>query len=480
MENILNWNIPIEKYFEQVARIPRESGHEEAISQYLLDFAEERGLWSYRDDSLNVIIRKPASAGYEDAAPLMLEAHTDMVCAKTPDCVHDFRKDPIEFYVKDGIMRAKGTSLGADDGWGVAYMLAILEDDTLKHPMLECVFTTCEETNMGGAKALDVSKLRARRMIGLDGDVDTESFVSCFTSDRLVFRKKVAQTGCSGNAVRIAIGDMSTNVYGGINHPECGNSIKIVARLLKNLVDDGVPVRIAGITGGRAENIVPETGEVILNIGEYDATQLEKKVRAYHTQLNDEFEKEDFHGRMTVENTSAQAAMTEEDSKNLTEFLYLLPNNMLQAGIESHSLNCINNIGMLRYVNGEVTITVSGRSRYISAGDDLLTRCRTLAELFGYEFETEKRYQGWPYNKTSQIRTLVNEAMREQYGCELKEVICPGGLEIAILVEAIEGMDAIELGVNHDNPHSTEESMEMVSFHKMYQVVTAVLEKCVK
>lgn len=182
MENtsVLNPQIPIEEYFEELSRIPRESGNEEAVSAYIVRFAQERGL-SYTQDTLwNDVIYKDASPDKQAVEPVILQAHMDMVCAKTAACPHDFRKDPIALHLEDGILTADGTTLGA------AYMLAVLEDDTLPHPPLECVFTVQEETGTIRAEQLDKSLLKAKRMINLDGDEEGATFVACSCSDRVL------------------------------------------------------------------------------------------------------------------------------------------------------------------------------------------------------------------------------------------------------------------------------------------------------
>ena len=188
MENtsVLNPQIPIEKYFEELSRIPRESGNEEAVSAYIVRFAQERGL-SYTQDALwNDVIYKDASSDKQAAEPVILRVHMDMVCAKTAACSHDFQKDPIALHLEDGILTADGTTLGADDGFGAAYMLAVLEDDTLPHPPLECVFTVQEEMGTIGAEQLDESLLKAKRMINLDGDEEGATFEACSCSDRVL------------------------------------------------------------------------------------------------------------------------------------------------------------------------------------------------------------------------------------------------------------------------------------------------------
>lgn len=213
-KNILNHVHPIEKYFEEISRIPRGIRNEKAISDYVVAFAKARNLDVYQDEYWNVIVKKPAGPGGENKAPIALQAHLDMVCAKTPDSAHDFEKDSIELILTDGVLTARDTTLGADDGFGVSYILAILDDKKLPHPPLECIFTVQEESNNEGAQFLDKSRISADRMIGLDGDSETSTFVSCFCSHRLVMEKNFERTLPKGKAYAVTVDELS---MGGIS-----------------------------------------------------------------------------------------------------------------------------------------------------------------------------------------------------------------------------------------------------------------------
>lgn len=496
-EHVLNWEIPIEKYFEIISQIPRESGNEGAVSEYLLAFAKERGLSCRRDDHYNVVIRKDGSEGYKDARPVILQAHTDMVCAKRPSSTHDFTKDPIDMYVKDGILRAKDTSLGSDDGWGVAYILSILDDDSLAHPPLECVFTSEEETGCVGVRNLDMTQFAAKTLISLDGDRDVETYVSCFTSNRLYFEKEYAlQPAQSGafNWKKISIGKMSTNVYQGLMHQECGNSIKSMARMLQMVLDHGISFVIAEARGGTEENFGPEYTEVLVGVDEKQEPSFEKCLRFAFSQMNAEYENKEYCGSLEVHDLAGSAecpagsdcsfglkiperVLSYEDTSNFINFIYLLPNNLFQTGAVSGRLDCVNNVGVISLENGKASVTASDRSRFASAAEELEAHCALTARLTGFTMSLSSRYEGWEYNSSSTIKKLFDRVIREHYGCGIREIVCPGGLEIAYFVKGIPGIDAIEIGVNHDNPHSVDEAMEMHSFHKMYKVLLEVLKE---
>ena len=268
MAFVLDQTKPNQKYFEAICGIPHPSTEEKAVSDYVCSVAEKLGLDYEQDKFGNVVVRKPASKGYEDAPVVMLEGHMDMVCVKTPESTHDFSHDPIEIYVDDkGDIRAKDTTLGADDGYGVAYMLAVMEED-FPHPPLELVFTVQEENGCNGVDALDAGKLKSRRMIGLDvmGEtVEYTSCVSCFTSDLMKLTKTCETEPAKGAALMLTVSGVQPVHAGAMVHPEQFNAIKITARLLNALSENGAAYRLSTMAGGEAENYAPvETKTVIL------------------------------------------------------------------------------------------------------------------------------------------------------------------------------------------------------------------------
>ena len=473
---VLDESIPVERYFEEISRIPRNSGQEEKIAGYLMKFAVQRGLEVYEDAIHNVVIRKKASPGFEDREPVMLQAHVDMVCVKTPESRHDFTRDPIALAAENGLVRALDTSLGADDGFGVAYMLALLDDDTLRHPLLECVFTVREEIGCQGVKALDVTQLKARRLISLDGCEDTNTYVANFRSDLVVLEKEAVWGSPCGRSVRVEVKDVYTNVYDGVTHQECGNGVKILARLLKAAAAGVDGLRLAELNGGAAENLIPERAEAVFCYTGSDFESLRSLLESAFDQMVQELENPACAGRLTVSETEAPSrALSPEDSRALVNLLFLLPNNTFQAAGER--MTSVSNTGVVRLSEKKMEIILSSRSRYVSSAAELLRRYQALAELSGFSFETSVRYESWPYQKDSNSRALRNRVTEELYGYTLEEQVAAGGLEIAEFVGRIPGLDAVELGANHKNLHSVDEYMELESFHRMYQVVRTMLEK---
>lgn len=474
-KNILNHVHPIEKYFEEISRIPRGIRNEKAISDYVVAFAKARNLDVYQDEYWNVIVKKPAGPGGENKAPIALQAHLDMVCAKTPDSAHDFEKDSIELILTDGVLTARDTTLGADDGFGVSYILAILDDKKLPHPPLECIFTVQEESNNEGAQFLDKSRISADRMIGLDGDSETSTFVSCFCSHRLVMEKNFERTLPKGKAYAVTVDELSMGVYQGVCHPECGNAIKMTARILMQALLSGVSLELVSWEGGKAENQNPFFSRAVIYT-ETEREELEKILRDEFALMMEEFEDERYVGRLQVESCAdtQNQAMTASDSKALVEAVYLMPSNLVQSTLDGVSAS-VSNIGLIAVSGGHSQLTLSTRSKHFSMEKQVLQRCRSVGENHGFTVHTESRYSPWPYDKDSEMRSLANRIMLRERGCVMEEEVCPGGLELGWFFDGKDQLDVLQLGPDLEGLHTPEEKMDMASFHRVYDLLRNML-----
>ncbi len=250
-------------FFEEVSAIPRGSGNEKGISDFLVAFAKERGLDVYQDEVYNVIIRKPASAGAENAPTVMLQGHIDMVCDKLGSVEHDFTTDGIDLVVKDGVLTANGTTLGADNGIAVALMLTVLNDDSIAHPALECVFTTDEETGLVGAETLDKSQISARTMINLDSEEEGVATVSCAGGVVVTYTCPIAREHKTGSTLTLDISGLLGGHSGSDIHLERGNGNLIMARIIDRLMVAGEPA-IVSFNGGTKDNAIPRSCQATL------------------------------------------------------------------------------------------------------------------------------------------------------------------------------------------------------------------------
>lgn len=474
-KQILSHNIPIERFLEEISQIPRVSFHEEKISAYLVDFAKEHHFWHQQDQYGNVIIKKNGSAGREYGKPVILQAHIDMVGAKKPESSHDFLNDPIELVLEGNILRAKDTSLGADDGYGIAYILALLDAKDISHPPLECVFTVAEEVNMNGANSVDVSCLEGKRLISLDGEGESETYVSSVFSNRFTFHHQFGRYPVNAPAFRLTVDGITGRSFYGVVNGECCNAIKLAARILKRFAYEGHDICLISYVGGEQDNRMPLRCDVEFYGKDLDLLELQAEVKEEIAFAKEEFNNPDFDANAHIDNIeSSQPALSAADSAKLMNLIYLMPNNSVKLTARGEDLVNIINVGIVK-LDEEFELVLSSRSRVPSAEHQLYIQCLTLAESAGVAVEMEKRYASWPINKDSELLPLAHAIYEADTGKRLNEVVAPGGMEMGIFYERMGGLDIYEVGINVFNPHCTDEYMEMDSFHVGYDRLVRLL-----
>ena len=362
MKQVLDWSKAHQKYFEEMASIPHGSYFEKQYSDYLVDFARKQGLKYKQYDMGNVIIYKEASPGYEDHPAVVLQAHMDMVCEKTPESTHDFEKDPLELYIEDGWLGARGTTLGADDGTGVCYMLAILADHTLSHPALECVFTVLEEIGLDGALALEPGDLKGRRYINLDGGGGgIETVITAAGGLRWNGIQKVHWADADKPGYRLTIGGLDGGHSGGCIHMEKGNALKICARMLKEFRKEGT-ITLSAMDGGSKDNAIPRDcwAEFSTDIGE---EKLRNIVSALGGQIKEELRYSDSGLTIVLEKAAVTQVWSQEESDKLADFLFICPTGPRHKNVNivDHTI-ASENLAVVKTEGQQVKVSVSMRS----------------------------------------------------------------------------------------------------------------------
>jgi len=471
---VLDHSIPIMRFFEEISAIPRGSGNEEGISRYLAGFAERRGLRYVRDALNNVIIYKPGSDGREKEASLMLQAHVDMVCERRSDFCHDFEREPLRLRREVDLLRAEGTTLGADDGAGVSWMLAILDDASLSHPPLECVFTVSEETGMGGAMGLGKELITARRMIGLDGHGETCTCVTSSGGRRLTVRCPVSYAENAAPCWSLTVDGLQGGHSGGCIDHGLGNAILLGFRILYQLLERGVDVRIAGISGGAKMNAIPRQFAVLF-ASEFPAPRLERYTDAIASELKTELRETEPGLTIRLESTErAAAAFPREDSGALITMGYLLPNGVLsrspKLGIPTASLN----VGVAEQKENSVDFDCLLRSPDRSAREDMSRRLEAVSSIFGGYIQLTGDYDGWPYAEASPLREALRRVLREK-GEELTEEASHGGLETGVFKGRYPDMDIITYGPRMSGCHTPDETLDLNSFLRSYENLVHLL-----
>ena len=467
-------------FFEDIAAIPRESRDEKAVSDFLVAFAKERGLWVYQDDVYNVIIKKPASAGAEGAPAVMMQGHIDMVCDKLAGVEHDFKTQGIDLVVKDGVLSANGTTLGADNGVAVALMLTILDDDSLAHPALECVFTTDEETGLVGAETLDKSQIDARIMINLDSEEEGVATVSCAGGVVATYTRPVAREHKAGSALTLEISGLLGGHSGADIHLERGNGNLLMARMVERLMAAGDPALVT-FNGGTKDNAINRECKAVLVYPDHAAAEAGAAIAASIVEnIKVELEVFDpgFACAIAVEDGVEVDAMSKDDALALVRALRLAPNGVMRRNVAADgSVEVSSNIGVVAVTDDQIKILLSPRSSIKSLQDDVKDRIATLAEVLGFDVIFEYEYPGWSYVEHSPVREVFQESYRELFGTELRSESIHAGLECGLFADALPGLDAIAVGPQLYDVHTPDEHMELASFERFYVLLVDALRR---
>ena len=467
-------------YFEEISAIPRESGNEKQISDYLVAFAKDRGLWVYQDDVHNVIIKKAASAGAEDKPAVMLQGHIDMVCDKLGSVEHDFTKDGIDLVVTDGVLTANGTTLGADNGIAVALMLTVLDDDSLAHPALECVFTTDEESGLVGAETLDKSQIDARTMINLDSEEEGVATVSCAGGVVVTYTRPITREHKSGSVLTLEISGLLGGHSGADIHLERGNGNLIMARIVERLMIAGEPALVS-FNGGTKDNAINRECKAELVYPDHAAAEAGAEIaREIAAKVAVELETYDpgFTCDVAIADDVEVEAINEDTALAFVRAIRLAPNGVMRRNLAADgAVDVSSNIGVVATEGDEAKILLSPRSSITSLQEEFKDRLQTLADVLGFDAKFEFEYPGWSYAEHSPVRDVFLESYRELFGSELRIESIHAGLECGLFAEALDGLDAIAVGPTLKDVHTPDESMELASSERFYTLLVDVLKR---
>lgn len=460
-------------WFRKLCAIPHPSGQTKEISDFILAFAAENGLEARQDQWNNLVIRKPASPGYAEHAPVMLQAHMDMVCEKKPDCNLDMTREGLRLRTEGDWLFAEGTTLGADDGYGVATAMAILEDRTLAHPPLEVVLTTDEETGMYGAAGLDTSDLQSRRMLNLDTEDEGVFIVSCAGGLHAECILPAEYTPNTAPAVTIAIADLKGGHSGDAIHIGRANAIQLMGRMLSKLG----PHRLVSLTATGKENAIARNCTAVVTTDAPAALMAE--VQAFGETLKGEYAVSDPDMTVTAVPAVSEKAMTPETTAACEAFLLLAPHgvqnmSLVLKGLVQTSLNP----GVMTTDENGVWIGYSVRSALSSQKTMLSDRLTALAEKLGGRAELSASYPAWEYCADSPLRELAVELYTERYGTAPRVIGTHGGLECGILCGKIPGLDILSYGPKIPAIHTPGERISLSSWQRTWDFTLELLKRC--
>jgi len=465
------------KYFEEISAIPHPSYHEDRIADYLESFANKRGLECYRDKLGNVLINLSATEGREDSPAILLQGHTDMVCEKNADVDHDFLRDPLELYVKDGWIRAKGTTLGADNGVAVAAMLAILDGAAKSHGPIQCLFTVSEEVGLDGAKSFDYSSIYARKMINMDSADETLIIAGCAGGLRSSVTLPIEREASEGQVVRLQIKGLAGGHSGEDIHRGRANANKLMGRVLYRLSVADTSLCLISVCGGTKENAIPREATAFVCVADRDAVMVE--CQRIGEEIRAELCADDNAFALFATHAEAEfLPMTAKWSDRAIFTLATLANGVFEV---NHGLSGIveysRNLGIAKTTEDSFEIVVNSRSARESQIDLSASELDAYARLLEGSSEHYNRYPGWVYAESSEMRSAYALVYRELYGSEPRVEVIHAGLECGIIKKALPDMDMISCGPVVLDLHSPDEALNIESFERFFKVILNVLSK---
>jgi len=467
-------------YFEEICAIPHGSYNTKEISNYVVNIAKKHNLEYIQDDVNNVIVYKPGSIGFEDKEPIMLQGHLDMVCEKNfeTDARFDFESDKLKLAVMDDYVYAKGTTLGGDDGIGVAYMLALLTDDELIAPPLECVFTVDEEIGMIGAHALDVSKLKSKMLINLDNEEEGEILTSCAGGRKAFLSVPIRKVERKGIKYNIVI----CGLVGGHSGVEIdkyrGNANLIMGRLL-HFISTKVYYDLITISGGLADNAIPRECNAEILVNEKEIDKLEGIISEFEQTIKNEYRTVEKNMMIYCENIdeSTEKVLTPKTKERLIFLLMTLPDGVQRMSPETPSLvQTSSNVGIIKCSKENFEVIISVRSSVTSEKEALATKIRYLVETIGGTCVEEGDYPAWEYRENSKLRDTTINCYKKIYNAEPSVLGIHAGLETGIFYQKIKGLDIVSFGPEVLNIHTPKEKLNISSVERVYTLIKEILK----
>ena len=465
--------------FYALTRIPRPSGHVEKVQQFLLDFAKNAGVEAFKDPAGNIVMRKDATPGYENRKCVLLQAHMDMVPQKAPDSNHNFETDPIETYIEDGWVHAKGTTLGSDDGMGVAAIMAVMEDKNLKHGPIEALITRDEETGMYGANDLPEGELHSDILMNLDSELWGKFVIGSAggidITSTLAYKSE--ENNCD-TAVKVTLKGLRGGHSGLEINAGRANANKEMVRLVRKAIAT-LGARLVSWHGGNMRNAIPFKAEVVLTLPADKKEELKKMVEAQRLMIEDEFKTIEHGVEFYVEDAQKpEYVVPQEIQDNLVDAIFACHNGVLRM-IPTYPevVETSSNLAIVDIEDGKAAIKILARSSREDMKEYIATQLASCFNMAGMKTELSGSYGGWDPNPDSEILNLLKKVYKEQNGKEATVQADHAGLECSVILSKYPGMDVVSLGPTLMSPHTTNERFEIATAQPFWNLPTAVLEQ---
>lgn len=468
------------EHFSKINAIPRPSKHEEHMIEYLKEFGRERGLETIVDETGNVKISKPATPGYENRKTVILQSHMDMVCEKLVDVDIDFTKDPIETYVDGEWLKAKGTTLGADDGIGCAMQLALLDSDDIEHGPIECVFTKDEETGLTGAIGMKSDFMTGDMLINLDSEDEGQFFVSCAggmtTKAEFIFdREAVSQEYFF---MKASLKGLKGGHSGDDINKKLANGIKILSRFLYKC-QEKYDLRLVSFDAGRMHNAIPRDGMVVFAVPSAVKENVRVDWNIFTSEVEDEFHTTENLMEFRLESTDSDKALPQHVSIKLIQALQAVDNgvySMCQDEAISWLVETSSNVASVKTEDKSITIVASQRSCVMSNLENMANTVKAVFQLAGAQVSQSDGYPAWKMNPNSQLTDIVVETYKQIFGKEPKVLGIHAGLECGLFSERYPNLDMVSMGPTLRGVHSPDERLLIPTVQMVWDHLMEILK----
>ena len=468
------------KNFHALTQVPRPSGHLEKVQQFLLDFAAQVGVEAFKDSGNNIVMRKPATPGYENRKTVLLQAHMEMVPQKSPESTHNFETDPIETYIDGDWVKARGTTLGADDGIGVAAIMAVMEATDLKHGPVEALITADEETGMYGANDLPEGELNSDILMNLDSETWGKFVIGSAGGIDVTatLDYKETETDPDDAAVRVTLKGLRGGHSGLEIHEGRGNANKLMVRFVREAIEQ-CEARLASWHGGNMRNAIPFKAEVVLTLPKENVEALKELVADWLADFADEYK--------TIE--SGIEFFAEEVATPATEVPVAIQDNLIDAIYACHNgvirmipvypdvVETSSNLAIIDIEAGKAAIKILARSSREDMKDYVVKTLESCFNMAGMKVETSGSYGGWDPNPDSEILNLLKKIYKEQNGEEGIVQVDHAGLECSVILGKYPNLDVVSLGPTLRSPHTTTERCLIPTVEPFWRLLTQALEE---
>jgi len=467
-------------YFEDICQVPRPSKKEEKIIQFLIDFGKKHNLPTKRDEIGNILITKPATKGKENIKTVVLQSHIDMVCEANEGTDHDFDKDPIQPYIDGDWVKAKGTTLGADDGIGVAAQMAILTSTDIEHGPIECLFTVDEETGLTGAFALQPGFFEGKILINLDSEDEGELFIGCAGGiDTLATFEYEEETAPENHVgVKVSVTGLNGGHSGDEIDKGLGNSLKIMNRFLWNC-SNKFEIRVGTFEGGKARNAIPREAFAHFTVHKDEKEDLIRYFNEYAPMIKSELSITEPKLDMTIESVDIPDFVIDEDTQlALLHSLYACPHGVYTMSREIEGLvETSTNLASIKYIDdNQIFITTSQRSSVDSAKTDIASKVEAVFRLAGAKVKHGEGYPGWRPNTNSEIMKITENSYEKLFGVKPIVRAIHAGLECGLFLEKYPYLDMISFGPTIKGAHTPEERINIETNQKFWDLLIDVLK----